>query len=258
MIYDRWVDRPGYFYFMRNEVGDGAKVTLHMHNSIELKFFVKGNCSAMIEDRKINCKRGDVIFVDSRKPHMYISVGDSVNYVLIIDNDIFKQVFPKGKTLSVYMDMYDNIDVIEQSLGETFEKWKDMDYNQRKGFVYRMLGMMLQYNGLVDEKKEEEKLVAKIIEYIREHCHEEITLDILSKEFGYSRNYFSNFFNKRFYMNLRECVNRFRVERAMRLIEQSGKSLSLCAIAERCGYNSMNTFYRAMKRYSGDIYIKDS
>ena len=59
-------------------------------------------------------------------------------------------------------------------------------------------------------------------------------------------------------MNLRECVNRFRVERAMRLIENSGKKLPLCNVAEQCGYNSMNTFYRAFKRYAGEINIKDS
>jgi len=258
ILYDRNVDRTGDFYFARNQAGNGARVALHIHNSIELKFIVQGDYSATVEGEKMMCKRGDVIFVDSRKPHAYMSVGESVNYVLVIDYDMYKAIFSKGKTMLTMVSLGEKFKMVEEVLDEAFSEWKQMSYDKRKGFVFRVLGMLLQYNGATNEKQDEENLVSKIIEYIREHCHEEIKLETLAKTFGYSKNYFSNFFNKHFYMNLRECVNRFRIERAMKFIEQNGKSMSLGTVAERCGFNSMNTFYRAYKRYASDITAKDS
>lgn len=258
ILYDRRVDKTGDFYFMFNKAKNETKVSLHVHNSCELKFIVDGNYLAMVEDEKIPCKKGDVLFVNSRTPHAYMSVGESTNYVLVFDSEIFKIVFPQGKTLPKHVSLNEKFGTVKAALDEARADWENLDYNQKKGFVIKILGTLLQYVGAVNEKQCEENLVSNIIEYIREHCHEEITLESLAKTFGYSKNYFSNFFNKRFYMNLRECVNRFRVERAMRLIEKNGKSLSLCAVAERCGYNSMNTFYRAFKRYAAEINIKDS
>lgn len=258
IFYDRNVDKSGDFYFNLNCNESGYKVIWHLHNSVELKFIMDGDYSATVEDEKIICGRGDVIFVDSRQPHTYTSVSKSQNYVLVIDNDLFKLIFPKDKTLKRYMNLGEKFEVVEQVLKATFREWTTMSYEQKKGFVFRILGMLLQYNGSIIAKRDEENVVSKIMEYIRDHCHEELTLDSLAKTFGYSKNYFSNLFNKQFYMNLRECVNRFRVERAMRLIENSGKKLPLCNVAEQCGYNSMNTFYRAFKRYAGEINIKDS
>lgn len=258
VLYDRKVDKAGDFYFNRNEALNEAKVALHLHNSIELKFIIDGDYYVMIDGEEIMCKRGDVIFVDSRQPHAYMSVGESINYVLVIDNDIFKAVLPKGKALLTHFTLDQKFKIVEDVLDEAFDEWAQMSYEKRKGFVFRVLGMLLQYNGAVTQVADEENLVPKIMEYIREHCHEEIKLENLAKTFGYSKNYFSNFFNKHFYMNLRECVNRFRIERALKLMEENGKSVSLGSIAERCGYNSMNTFYRALKRYAGEINVKDS
>ena len=257
IYYDRLVDKSGDFYFHRNSLEEGSKVIWHLHNSVELKFIVDGDYSAIVEDEKISCKRGDVIFVDSRQPHTYISVTKSINYVLVIDYDLFKLIFPQDKTLPKQFSLNEKFDLVEKVLEQTQKEWKNMNYEQKKGFVFRILGMMLKYCGVTTAKYDEENIVSKIMEYIREHCHEEITLDSLSKTFGYSKNYFSNFFNKHFYMNLRECVNRFRIERAIRL-KSKNANMSLCTIAEQCGYNSMNTFYRAFKRYSGEMNIVDS
>ena len=52
-------------------------------------------------------------------------------------------------------------------------------------------------------------------------------------------------------MNLRECLNRCRINNAVRIIKENPK-LPLWSVAEKVGYESFVTFYRAYKRYSED------
>lgn len=258
LLYDGRVDKSGDFYFNVNFAKNGTKVMLHMHNSVELKFIVDGKYRAIVSGREINCEKGDVLFVNSRVPHTYESVGNSINFVLVIDKELVDLVCPKGKSFPVKASMGKNFDKISAVLKETLDEWKNMDLYAKRGFVFRLLGALTQYNGLVDEEMVKEDVTVKIMEYIKENCEKDLTLDILAKEFGYTKNYFSNIINSNLRMGLRECVNRYRIEKAVKLINQEGGKTSLYSIAERCGYNSMNTFYRAYKKYAGEITPKDS
>jgi AraC-like DNA-binding protein len=50
-------------------------------------------------------------------------------------------------------------------------------------------------------------------------------------------------------MNLREYLNRYRIEKISRMRRQNPR-LSLLEIAEMCGFESPNTFYRAYNKYA--------
>ena len=253
-LYEKHHDNSGHIYFMRNEVNDGAEVILHVHNAIELKFIVEGNYLIDVGGVKQVCESGDIVFVGSRRPHTYRSVGNSVNYVLVIEQDYLRAVCPKDKVFPLYMARSENFDRLKNLLDETFPFWDDMCPDARRGFVFRLLGTLLQYYPTADDRHDEkENTVAAILEYIDDHYMENLTLDTLSKQFGYTRNYFSNIFNKYIGMGIRECVNRCRINKALKIIKESDGKMSLWSVAERCGYESLNTFNRAFKRYSPGV-----
>lgn len=258
LLYDRRVDVAGDFYFNLNVCNKNNKVMLHMHNSIELKFIIEGKYLATVAGKQVLCERGDVLFVNSRCPHAYETVGSSINYVLVVDLDIFKAVCPKGKTFPLKTSLGDNFKYLERILAETEPVWKTMKSNEKRGFVFRILGTLLQYNKLIDEEVVKEDVMIKIIDYIKTHCNEDMSLETLAKTFGYTRNYFSNLINTNLHMGLRECINRFRIEKAVQLISQAKGKMPLCNVAQKCGYESMNTFYRSFRRYASDISLKES
>ena len=63
------------------------------------------------------------------------------------------------------------------------------------------------------------------------------------------KKYFSELFNKVMGMNLREYVNRLRINVADN-IKNENPNISLREISERVGYNSWVTFHRAYSKYS--------
>ena len=212
-----------------------------------------------VGDEKHDCKEGDIVFVNSRRPHAYESIGESVNYVLVVGYDMIKSICPKGKALPLYMPANESFKYVKRILEETYPVWGKMDSFAQRGFVYRILGTIMQYNGLVEvryDKKED--LAVQILEYIDVHYNQDINLEDLAKKFGYTPNYFSNVFNKYLHMGLRECVNRCRIKKAIEMIKNNKTKSTLWNIAEACGYESLNTFHRAYKKYAKDGVLFDS
>ena len=89
-----------------------------------------------------------------------------------------------------------------------------------------------------------------ILHYINEHYAEPLSLRSLSREFGYSPQYFSKLFHKYMRINLTEYVNIARVNQAKRLLESKK---SIAEIAFECGFGSTPSFYRAYKKVFGSL-----
>ena len=68
----------------------------------------------------------------------------------------------------------------------------------------------------------------------------------LSVELNTNRTYLSKLFNEKLNMNFSDFVNKFRVEKAKNVINNS----NLCneEIAYESGFNSLTSFYRAFKK----------
>lgn len=252
VLYERIVDTKGYIYFAKNVCADGKAIILHVHNAAEFKFITYGDYYMSIGGEERVCHQGEAAFVSPRRVHFYKSIGDSENYVLVVDNEILKAVCPKGKAFRVYMGENAHFDEIKTLLETTIEKWDSMNKYERRGFVFRLLGMVLEYYEVteaVHDKKDD--IAAQILEYIESNFNKEITLEMLSDKFGYSKNYFSNLFNKTIKMNLREYLNRCRINNAVRIMKEYPE-LPLWSVSEKVGYVSFVTFYRAYKRYADE------
>ena len=86
-------------------------------------------------------------------------------------------------------------------------------------------------------------LVRKIIEYIDTNYDEEITLTSLSEYFGYSKYYFSAFFNKNFGCNLNSYLNNVRINKIEN--EHGSKTENIL----NCGFKTLSTYYRALSKH---------
>lgn len=100
------------------------------------------------------------------------------------------------------------------------------------------------------EKKPDNALADKLVDYIKNHYAEDISLTQLSQEFNLSGNYISTLFKELLQCNFKEYLNQYRIEAAIEILKKNPdikiKDLGLCV-----GYNSTNSFIRIFKKYKG-------
>lgn len=69
---------------------------------------------------------------------------------------------------------------------------------------------------------------------------------------GYGLHEISYVLNSELNTNFADYINSFRVEELLKMMSESlYEKYTLSAIAEKCGFNSKTTFYRAFKKYKG-------
>jgi AraC-like DNA-binding protein len=76
-----------------------------------------------------------------------------------------------------------------------------------------------------------------------------ITLELISKTSGYSKQYISYAINSILSLNFNEYINRYRVEEVIKCFKKGDlKLMTIMAIATKCGFNSKSTFNAAFKK----------
>jgi len=93
------------------------------------------------------------------------------------------------------------------------------------------------------------ELIKKAIYYIREHYEENISLNDIAGVVGVSLQYFSKIFKDETGKNYVEWLNRFRIEKAKELMNETG--LTIKEVCFKVGYNDPNYFSRIFKKYEG-------
>ena len=90
--------------------------------------------------------------------------------------------------------------------------------------------------------------VAAIQEYIDAHCHEDITLDMLSQRFSINKYYLQKIFKQHIGLSPNEYLTRSRLAIAKQLLRTTGDSMM--QIAEKVGYTA-SYFDKVFRKYEG-------
>ena len=90
---------------------------------------------------------------------------------------------------------------------------------------------------------------ARLLEYIRLHCFEPLTLPDAARDLGYSEDYLSRLLHEQVSCSFRTYIHLLRMQRAKKaLLSGSG---SIQEIAEDCGYPNAKFFSTAFRKYEG-------
>ncbi len=93
---------------------------------------------------------------------------------------------------------------------------------------------------------ESRSLVMHVIEYVKNHFDEEITLSDIARRAAMSKTTFCAIFSSITGMPFKDYLNRYRIEKATELISK-GERISVAA--SLCGYGDFSTFYRNFRKY---------
>lgn len=100
---------------------------------------------------------------------------------------------------------------------------------------------------------------ARAEEYIQANYMNNITLEDMAAQIGFSIYYFSKLFKRKFQLNFVDYLTRVRIRKAREMLEQG--EVSIKEVSSRVGYSEANYFARVFKKETGvppSVYQKNA
>ncbi|MBE7041442.1 MAG: AraC family transcriptional regulator [Ruminococcaceae bacterium] len=223
----------------------------HFHNHLEIAFCVSGMQNVKVGEKIYTLKKGDAIVIFPNTVHEYIeydSLCDEPTEIvaIICNTKLLAENLPDIIT-KYPRNPFIEANLISEGTALAFRKIiTRINDIELIGWTYIILSDLLSILELTptDENLE---LPSKIVAYIDANFKEDLTINHISKAFGYHPSYITHLFCDRLKIPFRTYLGSVRSEYAASQIRATEKSLT--EIAFESGYNSLNTFCRCFKKH---------
>lgn len=242
MMYEKEYENPNY-RFLSYDV-DNLNWHIHYHESFEICYLIDGEINITIDTVLYNLKQGDSVIIFPRQLHKYKTDKKSKMRVITFMPDLipeftnsYKNMLPEKNDIKGIAD---------------FEKYFDAsNIFAQKGLLYSVFGILTESTNFKEAaSNEESQLLLKILRYVEKNFKTQCLLQTVAEELSYGYSYLSRTFKKRMGMSYTEYLNKFRINRALYLLGNQ-KHMQIQQIAEECGYDSLCSFNRNFKRFTG-------
>ena len=242
--YERAADTSRYFRVMHSV---NNRTPAHFHNTTELIAVRSGAERVVINGVERVLGPGEIGVSNSFDIQYYEYVGESEVTVVMISYEY----------LSRFKEMFGgrpgNFPGKNERTAEIFELLDRLDAAQNgnpliaAGYIDVLLGTLHDAYPAEPGRDGDGGRVVEILRYIDDNFAEKLTLRSVASRFGYSETYFSALFNRFVGMHFRDYLNRLRAGRAAALSAAGDRKVT--DIAASCGFESLNTYYRALRRW---------
>lgn len=123
-----------------------------------------------------------------------------------------------------------------------------MKYNELKEWLLRSIRLLFDYTQEKAEAKRSSS-IGEIMDYLRSHYSEDITLDEIAEKVYLNPAYISRLVKEQTGKNYTELVMEMRIDRAVELLKNTDKYVY--EIAETVGYKNLKYFYRVFRKATG-------
>ncbi len=133
-----------------------------------------------------------------------------------------------------------------------FKKYFDAkNIFEQKGLLYSIFGILVESTNFKEAaNNEESQLLIKILRYIEKNFKTPCLLQTAAEELSYGYSYLSRTFKKRMGISYTEYLNKYRINRALYMLSNQNH-VQIQQIAEECGYDSLCSFNRNFKHFTG-------
>lgn len=247
----------------------------HYHKEFELILITKGFGKRYIGDGIEDFKTGDIVLIGENIPHFHLS--DNIFYE---DNDMFCQsyvlqftmdIFPKNATsMHEFTSIMDLLARSSRGINFTNSITKEYCWNifqkmtHLTGFqlllqLYELLkylsedknysysSLMLSNNIYTSDKTD--LPVVKTYEYLMKNFKDEISLDKVAENVGFTEAALCRYFKKNTGKTIFECLSEIRIGFASRLLKST--SYPITQIAYESGYSNISHFNHQFKKITG-------
>ena len=217
----------------------------HFHKNLELIYVLKGAVNCNINGISYRLNKGDFGLCLPYDIHRYEPEKDTLYWVLVFSEDYVrhfaKQISSKiGEGFTFHCN-----EAVENYINHQLINNSDPSIFTLKSCLYAVCEEYLNSVTLTDKKGKELKMITALSDYILENHTKNLTLSQISKKLGYDYNYMSRFFRNTFNMTFTDFVNIYRLETAIKLLEETEQSIT--SVALESGFQSVLKLLRSLK-----------
>lgn len=253
-VYEYFSDNADYF---RCAEMQNVYVDAHFHASWEFIFVLEGGFTALLDGEEYVLEKNDVLFVPSFVVH-YVPYGYKNRCFSLVFGSDFRKDFDeefKGKQFDfVLKNSGENTKKAFDLVMACEKKFNEFNLCEKRGFSAMLLGLLAKTYPLnaADEKRSEQVIIG-VLQYIEKNYKKDVTIKKIADEFGYTKNYLSAVFNRYTGIKFNDYLGRKRMIAVEKECAKNGdKPKNITKIALDCGFNSLNTYYRAKKKFGFD------
>lgn len=223
--------------------------SMHSHNMYELLYFVSGDATHVIEDRKYKLKRGDLVLINPSKYH-YIQIDSSCDYERY---DILFNTKTKNLDRIELLDEVPEIINLEEYSMATeiikktdfyFKHFADKDFENILTSLLNELLYLLSVTPATEKTDAPEvtsPTISGALAYINDNLTAIESVDEIAKSCFVSESYLFRLFKKELKQTPAKYINSKKLLLAERLINEGNNPTD---VYEKCGFNDYTTFYR--------------
>lgn len=244
---------------------------LHTHSFIEISYIEEGVGTHTIGNHRYTTGKGDVSLINTLSPHRLEATGGHELKVIncLIDHSYLESLnledtpaisdavrnLLSAKVYDHEADMrMKNRDMnrVQQLLRLMLQDYREhpTDSLERLGLYLKLL--LCEISLAIEDRPRadtRELLAHRVTSYLQQHFCDQISLDVLSREYGYNDKYISRTFKAVTGMTVIGYLQRLRVEYAMKLLLCT--DWPVADIAQDVGYHDITFFYRLFKKQTG-------
>lgn len=246
---------------------DFQTVTPHSHDFYELYYFIGGRASYIIENKKYQLRRGDLLLIPPGELHQ-LDMADSSQFyeriVLWITPPFLQALSSAHTDLRECFRLCANsrtYRIRDLPFTEKIGEWLDEVYSCSAGAHYGddlraeillkniFLELCRYLRGRdADESGSGHEAVSRTMDYISAHLSGDLSLDTLAEQMFLNKFYLSRLFREQTKVTLHQYILKKRLTLARSYIEQGVPVATLCP---RCGFHDYTNFFRAFKNEYG-------
>ena len=219
----------------------------HLHGCMEVSFCVKGEVEVKLDGALYRVRAGEGILIPPNMVHSYHTADTSAYYTILFSRDLlpdFAAMFFHKKPRR-YRFLLDT--AFSQHISEFYGS--DRTIFGGKSLLYRMAETFLRDNAFLDADGADDDLTMRIICYIQDNLHHEITLQDVADHLGYSYFYISKRIRQVFHVPFTTLLSQYRVAEAKMRLNSGKYTVSQAALAS--GFGSIRTFNRIFLNLTG-------
>lgn len=229
--------------------------SMHTHDMYEVLYFLNGDATYVIEDRKYKLKKGDMIFIRPLKYH-FIQIDSSVDYERY--NILFD---PKNHGVESALLLDDSVEVINLlDNAIATDIFRKMDIYKRRcdqdtfesvlahllsELFYNIYLFPAEFSG---NDASVSPLVAEALKYINENLCTVADISEVAHHLFISESYLFKIFKRELHKTPKEYIMEKRLLMSNQKI-LSGESATV--ICDEMGFGNYTTFYRNYVSYFG-------
>lgn len=241
-------------------VPSGFHYPVHWHEEMEIIVMHMGNLMVNVGGEDFALREGQVLLVNPRQLHLMRSEDRDVCYdTLLFPVDLIsfqtedlleRNVFQPLRTGQAVVPNLVPDPVLTEENRQLLRKL--VDVNVQKNSLYQLetrilllrffMALLASTELIRPEKGSADQMQRQLLEYIRIHYRERLTLLELSEQFHLSPKYLSRYFKEKFHLTISEYVQHLRMNHAKDLLENT--NLSITEVAEQSGFSTVSFFIR--------------